>query len=438
MTGEPQIQATRWEGVSHRQIWDWVHNGPGAPAVTPAFDAVFALASELADADVDLAAAAGSAGGEWQGNAAESFLASMSGASAWAGDAQGQMHADSATATTHGSDYGHARNSVPELTDTSMHWYDYAQEAGRFVAPLTSFIATDQERREAAEQEAAETARRAMQQYEAQAQANTGSVSPLAPVPPIAVQAAAQTPSTRAGSGHVGVTTPGSDIHRPGTRSAPIRHDAAGSGAPGSTDAAGQAGTGAAAATTPGLAPGAVAGVGPVGTGTDPGGTGTLGPPGIFPGGGGEGEDERRRRPAGDEIAAIPPPIMAAPGGGDVELGSRLGPGAGAGGAGAGGAGVGGAGGAGAGAGGEGGGGPVGRGATAGTAPIAEEPAPHAAASARPSAGAGAGAGAGSIMQPATGRPGGGEDEEHSDRYYVESDELFADERRVAPPVIGA
>ncbi|HEY0636318.1 MAG TPA: hypothetical protein VGD67_01610, partial [Pseudonocardiaceae bacterium] len=51
---------------------------------------------------------------------------------------------------------------------------------------------------------------------------------------------------------------------------------------------------------------------------------------------------------------------------------------------------------------------------------------------------AGRGAGQGSIMQPAVGGARDEDDQEHTDRYAVESDEYFVgDPHKVAPPVIG-
>jgi hypothetical protein len=95
-----------------------------------------------------------------------------------------------------------------------------------------------------------------------------------------------------------------------------------------------------------------------------------------------------------------------------------------------------------------GGAGAAARGGVLGAVPV-DDGAQGRAAGVRGEAGAGAGAqgrgaaaagraGAGSIMQPAVGGARGEDDQEHTDKYAVESDEYFVGEpHKVAPPVIG-
>ena len=425
-----------WRNVPHEEIVRQINGGAGVAGVSDLPGGYRQIAEALRQADLDLRAALAAAGASWEGVASDQMHTASTPLAQWADEADQLASESSRRSSAYGDEYATTRTGMPAPVPIPS--------GGLFESVVSSIpgVTTDQERAEAAADAAHEEAAALMESYD-NASYRTVQTQYFAAPPQVVLEVAPTTGP--GGSGIGGSTTSYSAPTGGGAYTAPAGY----SFAPGGSTSAGSVSGGtpgsptAPAGGAPGPGPSwqypGTAGPGP----TQPSGGGTPYPvgtpppttvPGQYPTGGGRG------RPRPNEATA-PPPFV--PGGPAAPGGGRPGPGYPPGGYGPGGpGGYGGRGGFGAlgpggGPGGFGPGQAQGAGFNAGLGGIGpdEAAAGRAAAGLRPGATAAGGGGLGPLG------PAGGRREDDAEHrrpdYLVETEDVWGDGTRVAPPVIG-
>ncbi|RZS41356.1 PPE-repeat protein [Herbihabitans rhizosphaerae] len=423
----------RWDGVSHEQIHTDINNGQGASASSAHAQAWDGVAKSLERINGDLQAELSRLGAVWEGKAADNTKAGSTPLVQWSETTNGHATNMKTTAEWQGNFIGEARSGVPkpvQVTTPEPSTGDYMNAyANPFSSKTVAGVeqqARDHEAQEKARREAEQKARQAMTSYQSSSDMNVNTMATFETPPQVVVGVPEPQPrGGQVGPPGVGVDGPNGSTN---TSSAPTLTGAGGSvpGAPGT----GGGGTG-----PGGHVPGAPGTGGPGGPGPGgyPGAPGTTNPGGWSP---------IRPQNTGKPPTTNTPPNLGpnsgqeygmpgpfGPGGtsfGDDEAARRGGPGS---------RGVGGPGGlGGANADGQraGKGGPGGFGGMGGADDMA-----HRAGGAGGPGGRGAG-GMGGGMPMGGARGQGEEDEEHeTPDYLIGASDVWGDDRKVAPPVIG-
>jgi hypothetical protein len=419
---EPSIRYNRFEGHSLADKHGWTQQGPGAAELEKARAALAGFGGDLAVSEQMLRDAVRQLGGEWEGTAAERAGATMVAAAAWAGDSGGMTSQAGSTVEQQGTVVGDTRSKVPQPPDTSYGFGDAMKDGAKTLFNAQTLgvfgVQTDAQQKIEAYRKADSAANTALYAYESTSRAHADAMPPLEQPPPITVDTAAPAAPPPPPPAHGGADQP------------PPR-----SGGGGSTGAQGTDLPGGHTPSSPHT------GGTPTSTGGGSTSTSDTGqqPPSIVRALGGGDDHARQDGSHGADLVAGGLGLGA----GVIAGGFTLGDGMRGAGRGIGGGSLGdllGEGEAGSGSGSGGGkNGTAGRGAASGLGPLNTEEA-EARAVARGATGTGRAGGAGA-MGPAVaggGRGRGEDDGEHTDRYAVDSDDVYVDDMpRVAPPVIG-
>lgn len=434
----------RFQGYDHPALYKMINSGPGPAASAPQTEYWAGLSTQLSQIDTDLNNKLQTLKATWQGAAGDSAQGGMTPLQQWAGDAQSGTDTMRASSELQGTYIGQARASMPEPVEVTTPAPSAWQVAGAAIGgPIPALIvagqAADHEAQERAKAEAEQKAVDTMNNYQSSTEWNTSTLGTFVPPPDVVV--AAPVPAGAIGGGTVGDS---------------------GVAAAGIPNGGGTSAQGFAPAGVPGGGPGGPGAPFPGGPGGQPGGpTVPSGGQGPFPGPGGGGQFPQG--PGGTGPGGSGP---FAPGtgpfrpGSDVTRGGGSGkfgnPGFGPGGRGpgiGGPGGQGGPGGPGAGRGGVGGfgtspvdaegrGGRGGIGGAGGAGALGENVpgrggAPGAGGFGPGGAGGRGGAAGGPMGAGGRGAKGEGDDEHETPDYLMETEDVFGDERMVAPPVIG-
>jgi hypothetical protein len=401
-----------WDADSHQILYDRIHgrggffqsDGAGVSGATGMQDGLADLTAIMAEAREQTEAALTKAGAVWEGDAADSMRSGVAPLAQWADDAHTAGFASQYSTEVHVNSYSTAKNQMPEpvpVTSTAN------TDAGGIPAAFTHLFGgqTDQDKHEAAAQEAKAEAVRVMSGYEGHSDLARSSVGEFVPPPSVVVTVPPPQPKG-------GDISSGGEVSGPGGASG-------GDGARSAGDTGGTGGGGPVSAPHRGTTP-------PSSTPAPPTTPSGLTPtpatpwpltPGLVP-------DQPRPNPlAPVGFGPVGPPTGGGPGGGTPGRGS--GSGGGVPGRGPAGPGVGGP-----------------RGGVPGVGALANEPIAGRAGSGPGATGAAGprGAGGGMGMGPmAGGRAQGDEDEEHTSPEYLRAthDTFWDATDPVAPPVIG-
>ncbi|GAB3295972.1 PPE domain-containing protein [Parasphingorhabdus pacifica] len=220
----------RWQGYSHQELYDQIHQGPGPDGSTDSVRRWGELNRALGDIDTDLASALTAAMAGWQGVAAENARAGLRPLGEWAVQAQqaAQLMRDRAEQQ---ADYvGKARADMPPPVPVRN------EDPGTAVTMLTHLFGgqTDHEAEEARQNAAEQRAFEVMRTYESSTRANTTTLASFAPAPQVVVDS----PPAVSGSGGSGGGQPVTISIR---RAAPPTPAAGGAGRANTTGSGGAA-----------------------------------------------------------------------------------------------------------------------------------------------------------------------------------------------------
>jgi len=150
-----------WNNVPHDEILRLINSGAGAAPVNEAAASYRRIAEVLRDADRDLRAALGAAGASWEGRAAQDMATASTPLATWA-DAADQLAVQTGASTeAFGEQFADTRWSLPAAVSVPAgSWVD-----GTGLSALPG-ITTDRERAEEAADTAQQEAARRMEAYD--------------------------------------------------------------------------------------------------------------------------------------------------------------------------------------------------------------------------------------------------------------------------------
>jgi PPE family len=268
-----------WYNVPHESIVSQINGGAGAGPVSDAAASYQRIAQTLRDADGDLRNALSATGASWEGRAASGMQAAATPLATWADEVNQVAVQTSGLSQTFGEQFTDTRAGIPPVVGVpSGSWVD---DTGISAVPG---VTTDRERAEAAADAAQQEAARRMEAYD---NASFETVQPQYFSQPPTVVLEVPPPSAGGGPGVGGTsTTPGGPTDTraytapasfavPGGAVSPPSPVTGGAGVPSSPTAP------AAVAPTPTIPGSAVGGLLGSGGGVPGAGSGGVVPPGI-------------------------------------------------------------------------------------------------------------------------------------------------------------
>lgn len=190
----------RWQGYSHKELYDCINAGPGASASYTSIDRWQGVSAALTEINADLHSGISSSGAKWQGKAAEQAQAGMNPLAAWADSARGGADVMRYSAELQADHIAKARADMPPPVQVT------AEQPGALVTGITHLFGgqTDHEKQEAAADSAERRAREVMSTYASSTTANTSTLGQFSQPPQLQINASGVT-----SSGGPGVHTSG-------------------------------------------------------------------------------------------------------------------------------------------------------------------------------------------------------------------------------------
>jgi hypothetical protein len=203
----------RWRGYAHPELYSMINTGPGAQASDPQTIYWQNLQKELAEVDQDLNTRLTNLGSRWEGAAAQSAQSGLTPLASWAGDAETGAYVMKVSSENQGEYVSDARARMPEpveVTTPAPSGWQIATAAGAaafgFAGPAMDVAqqAVDHEAQEAAKNEAEERAVATMQTYESSSTWNRETLGTFVAPPDVVVS----TPAPRGSASAVIITGP--------------------------------------------------------------------------------------------------------------------------------------------------------------------------------------------------------------------------------------
>jgi PPE family len=150
-----------WNNIPHEMILSQINGGAGAAPVIEAADSFGRIAATLREADQDLRNALTTSGASWEGQAADDMQTASTPLATWADEADQLAVKTSYATEIFGDQFAHTRGSVPAVVDVPAPcWID---NVGISALPG---ITTDREQAEADADAAQQEAARKMEAYD--------------------------------------------------------------------------------------------------------------------------------------------------------------------------------------------------------------------------------------------------------------------------------
>lgn len=201
----------RWRGFEHPELYKMINAGPGPAASDPQTVYWQGLATELAEVDADLNAQLATMGARWEGAAAESAKTGLTPLAEWASDAKLGSDVMRISSENQGEYISDARARMPtpvEVTTQAPSTWDVLTAGAAALtgnagpAADVAAQAADHEAQEAAQSEAEQRAVETMQTYESSSTWNRDTLGQFVPPPDVVVS----TPPPQGGTPTIAVT----------------------------------------------------------------------------------------------------------------------------------------------------------------------------------------------------------------------------------------
>ena len=184
----------RWQGYSHRELYDMLHSGPGSGASGAVADRWSAMAGALGDIQQEIAAGVTGSGATWDGSAADSARGAMGPLGEWAQQASTAADVMRISTELQGDLLAKARADMPVPVAVPQQ----PSPVGQLVTAQVDF-----EVAEMASQVAEQQAHQVMAQYEAATGDNTSTLGDFGEPPSVVVDTTPITGPVVRGSVHV-------------------------------------------------------------------------------------------------------------------------------------------------------------------------------------------------------------------------------------------
>ena len=223
--------ANRWRGYEHPELYSMINAGPGAAASDPQTTYWQGLAKELNELDQDLNTKLSQLGSRWEGPASESATTGLTPLASWASDAKTGADVMKVSSEDQGQFVSDARSNMPEpleVTTPAPSGWDYAKAVGAsmlgFGGPAADVAqqAEDNEAQEAAKNAAEEKAVQTMQTYESSSTWNRTTLGTFVAPPDVVVSTPAPQPIGTVGV--VGPTRTAKNVGENNTDSGVVSH----------------------------------------------------------------------------------------------------------------------------------------------------------------------------------------------------------------------
>ncbi|MBB4906494.1 hypothetical protein [Actinophytocola algeriensis] len=194
----------RWRGYEHPELYKMINAGPGPKASDPQTMYWTSLSEELAQVDQDLNARLTQLGSRWEGKASENAQTGLTPLAEWAGDAETGSTVMKVSSENQGEYIADARAKMPEpievTTQAPSGWDKFlagAAAATGNIGPAADVAAqaADHEAQEAAQSEAEQRAIETMQSYESSSIWNRETLGTFVAPPDVVVATPAPQPT---------------------------------------------------------------------------------------------------------------------------------------------------------------------------------------------------------------------------------------------------
>ncbi|WP_436492783.1 PPE domain-containing protein [Actinokineospora sp. HUAS TT18] len=218
----------RWRGYDHPTLHDMINSGPGAAASTPQTAYWEGLQAELSEIDADLNRKLGELNTSWEGAAGESANAGLTPLQQWAADAESGASGMRASTEYQADIVSRARAEMPEpvavTTPQPSGWQMAAAGAALLTgnpgpAAVVAGQAMDHEAQEAKQDAASQKAVDTMDSYQSSSEFNRNTLGTFVPPPDVVVSTPA--PATQPGGAIGGFTNQFSGTGHNGSSTVP-------------------------------------------------------------------------------------------------------------------------------------------------------------------------------------------------------------------------
>jgi hypothetical protein len=182
----------RWRGYAHPDLHRMINEGPGVAASRPLEDSWKGLSEALGEIDVSIKEGLAKLGASWEGDAADTTTATLSPLAAWAEDAQ-QGSSTMETSAQLQADYiANARKEMPEPLPVTTEAPSIGDAiVGGLTGPVGMMHVIqqqqDHERQEAAQDNAEAKAVEVMNNYQSSSEWNADTLGKFVPPPKVVV-----------------------------------------------------------------------------------------------------------------------------------------------------------------------------------------------------------------------------------------------------------
>ncbi|MFJ8964844.1 PPE domain-containing protein [Lentzea sp. NPDC102401] len=173
----------RWQGYSHKELYERIHAGPGASASFASMERWQGVSAALTEINDDLHSGIALSGAKWQGKAADLAQAGLNPIAAWADSARTGSDVMRYSAELQAGYVSKARADMPAPVNVT------AEQPGALVSGITHLFGgqTDHEKQEAAQDAAERRAREVMSTYASSTTANTSTLGQFTQPPQLQI-----------------------------------------------------------------------------------------------------------------------------------------------------------------------------------------------------------------------------------------------------------
>lgn len=203
----------RFQGYAHPELYNMINSGPGVSASIPVEQGWKTIATTLAQIDGDLHQSLAKMGVEWESDAADAAKGALSPLAEWAGFAETGATTMESSARLQGEYIADARKKMPEVVPVTTEKPGVLDVAGGMLTGPVGMAHVvgqqmDHERQEAAADNAAAQAVKVMEDYQSDSRWNSSTLGEF-PTPPQVVIDTPPPSDTGTGSTRVGYTSTG-------------------------------------------------------------------------------------------------------------------------------------------------------------------------------------------------------------------------------------